>query len=61
MRRLTAPLLIAAACVLSGCAYNADLGRDQLLIVNDEALLAMSPSVLSIRSTTFSVVGLVPP
>lgn len=42
MRRLTAPLLIAAACVLSGCAYNADLGRDQLLIVNDDNLAASS-------------------
>jgi len=38
MRRLTAFLLIAAACLLGGCAYNADLGRDQLLIVNDDSL-----------------------
>lgn len=40
LRRLTLPLLIAAATVLSGCAYNADLGRDQLLIVNDDSLQA---------------------
>jgi len=40
LRRLTMPLLIAAATVLSGCAYNADLGRDQLLIVNDDSLQA---------------------
>lgn len=36
--RLTVPLLLAAACAVSGCAYNADLGRDQLLIVNDDSL-----------------------
>lgn len=40
MRRLTVPLLLAAACVVSGCAYNADLGRDQLLIVKDDSLAA---------------------
>jgi len=39
-RRLTLPLLMAAACAVSGCAYNADLGRDQLLIVNDDNLAA---------------------
>ena len=39
LRRLTLPLLMAAACVVSGCAYNADLGRDQLLIVNDDSLV----------------------
>ncbi|PHY18375.1 M48 family metallopeptidase [Caulobacter sp. BP25] len=38
LRRLTLPLLLAAACALGGCAYNADLGRDQLLIVNDDNL-----------------------
>ncbi|UAL11552.1 M48 family metallopeptidase [Caulobacter segnis] len=38
LRRLTLPLLLAAACMVSGCAYNADLGRDQLLIVNDDSL-----------------------
>ena len=38
LRRLTLPLLMAAACMVSGCAYNADLGRDQLLIVNDDSL-----------------------
>lgn len=38
LRRLTLPLLMAAACAVSGCAYNADLGRDQLLIVNDDSL-----------------------
>lgn len=42
--RLRPPLLIAAALVvalpLAGCAYNADLGRDQLLIVNDSGLAA---------------------
>lgn len=38
LRRLTLPFLMAAACVVSGCAYNADLGRDQLLIVNDDSL-----------------------
>jgi predicted Zn-dependent protease len=40
LRRLTLPLLMAAACAVSGCAYNADLGRDQLLIVNDDSLAA---------------------
>ncbi len=40
LRRLTLPLLMAAACAMSGCAYNADLGRDQLLIVNDDSLAA---------------------
>jgi Zn-dependent protease with chaperone function len=40
LRRLTLPLLMAAACAVSGCAYNADLGRDQLLIVNDDNLAA---------------------
>jgi predicted Zn-dependent protease len=42
--RLRLPLLIASALVvalpLAGCAYNADLGRDQLLIVNDSGLAA---------------------
>ncbi|NQE60987.1 M48 family metallopeptidase [Caulobacter sp. RHG1] len=38
--RLTLPLLMAAACAMSGCAYNADLGRDQLLIVGDDNLAA---------------------
>jgi predicted Zn-dependent protease len=38
LARLTLPLLLAAACMVSGCAYNADLGRDQLLIVNDDSL-----------------------
>ncbi|AVQ04519.1 M48 family peptidase [Caulobacter segnis] len=38
MRRLTLPLYLAAATALGGCAYNADLGRDQLLIVNDDNL-----------------------
>lgn len=38
IRRLTLPLLLAAATALGGCAYNADLGRDQLLIVNDDSL-----------------------
>ncbi|WP_297515346.1 M48 family metallopeptidase [uncultured Caulobacter sp.] len=37
-RRLTLPLLTAAAVALGGCAYNADLGRDQLLIVKDDSL-----------------------
>ncbi|WP_454717601.1 M48 family metallopeptidase [Caulobacter segnis] len=37
--RLTLPLLMVAACAVSGCAYNADLGRDQLLIVNDDSLV----------------------
>ncbi len=37
-RRLTLPLLMAAT-LLGGCAYNADLGRDQLLIVNDDSLV----------------------
>ena len=37
LRRFT-PLLLAVACAVSGCAYNADLGRDQLLIVNDDSL-----------------------
>lgn len=40
LRRLTLPFLMAAACAVSGCAYNADLGRDQLLIVNDDNLAA---------------------
>lgn len=39
LRRLTLPILLAA-CALGGCAYNADLGRDQLLIVNDDSLAA---------------------
>lgn len=39
LARLTLPLLMAAACAVSGCAYNADLGRDQLLIVNDDSLV----------------------
>jgi predicted Zn-dependent protease len=39
LRRLTLPLLMAAACGVSGCAYNADLGRDQLLIVKDDSLV----------------------
>ena len=38
--RLILPLLMAAACALGGCAYNPDLGRDQLLIVNDNNLAA---------------------
>ena len=38
LARLTVPLLMAVAGALSGCAYNADLGRDQLLIVNDDSL-----------------------
>lgn len=38
--RLILPLLMAAAFALGGCAYNADLGRDQLLIVNDNNLAA---------------------
>ena len=38
--RLTLPLLLAAATTLGGCAYNADLGRDQLLIVKDDNLAA---------------------
>lgn len=38
LRRLILPLLIAAACGMSGCAYNPELGRDQLLIVNDDSL-----------------------
>lgn len=45
LRRLTLPLLLTAATALSsvglgGCAYNADLGRDQLLIVKDNDLAA---------------------
>ena len=40
LRRLALPLLMAAACAVSGCAYNADIGRDQLLIVNDDNLAA---------------------
>jgi len=40
LNRLTVPLLLAAACVVSGCAYNADLGRDQLLIIKDDSLAA---------------------
>lgn len=32
------PLLFLAALGLSACAYNADLGRQQLLIVNDQGL-----------------------
>ena len=43
-RRLILPLLMAAATALSGCAYNADLGRDQLLIVNDDSLAAEGDS-----------------
>jgi len=31
-------LILAATLLLSGCAYNAELGRNQLLIVNDDAL-----------------------
>lgn len=42
LRRLTLPLLMVAACAVSGCAYNADLGRDQLLIVGDDSLAADS-------------------
>ena len=38
--RLTLPLLLAAGVSLGGCAYNADLGRDQLLIVGDDSLAA---------------------
>lgn len=38
LARRTLPLLLAAATALGGCAYNADLGRDQLLIVNDDNL-----------------------
>jgi len=38
MRRLILPLCLAATTALGGCAYNADLGRDQLLIVNDDNL-----------------------
>lgn len=40
LSRLILPLLMAAAFALGGCAYNADLGRDQLLIVNDNSLAA---------------------
>lgn len=40
LRRATLPLLMAT--VVSGCAYNADLGRDQLLIVGDDNLAADS-------------------
>ncbi len=40
LRRL--PFLAAIALTLSGCAYNADLGRDQLLIVGDDSLAADS-------------------
>lgn len=40
LSRLILPLLMAAAFALGGCAYNADLGRDQLLIVNDNNLAA---------------------
>jgi predicted Zn-dependent protease len=40
LRRLALPILLAAASALGGCAYNADLGRDQLLIVNDDNLAA---------------------
>jgi len=40
LRRPILPLLLAATTVLGGCAYNADLGRDQLLIVKDENLAA---------------------
>lgn len=39
LRRLTVPLFLTAATLLGGCAYNADLGRDQLLIVNDDSLV----------------------
>jgi predicted Zn-dependent protease len=42
LRRLTLPLLMTATCAVSGCAYNADLGRDQLLIVGDDSLAADS-------------------
>jgi predicted Zn-dependent protease len=38
LRRLTVPLFMAAATLLGGCAYNADLGRNQLLVVNDDSL-----------------------
>jgi predicted Zn-dependent protease len=38
LSRLTVPLLLAVACAVSGCAYNADLGRNQLLIVGDDSL-----------------------
>jgi predicted Zn-dependent protease len=45
LRRFTLPLPLVVASALSavalgGCAYNADLGRDQLLIVNDDSLAA---------------------
>ncbi len=43
LRRSTLPLALVfalSASALSGCAYNADLGRDQLLIVKDENLAA---------------------
>lgn len=40
LHRLTLPLLMAVAFAASGCAYNADLGRDQLLIVGDDNLAA---------------------
>lgn len=39
-RRLILPLLLTAASALAGCAYNADLGREQLLIVGDNGLAA---------------------
>jgi predicted Zn-dependent protease len=38
LRRLILPLLLAATTALSACAYNADLGRNQLLVVNDDSL-----------------------
>ena len=40
LSRLTLPLMMVAAFALGGCAYNADLGRDQLLIVKDDNLAA---------------------
>jgi len=36
----TALCCLVLAGPLAGCAYNADLGRDQLLIVNDSGLAA---------------------
>ena len=40
LNHLAVPLFLAASLALGGCAYNADLGRDQLLIVKDDNLAA---------------------
>lgn len=44
-RDLVKGLAAGSVVALAGCAYNADLGRNQLMLVSDEQLAAMASSV----------------